>query len=97
MDATAGGDPFLETLGAKDPAPLLHRLREKDPVHFVPSLGCWVVTRHDDVKRLLTGCGNLVPQDGFSPVEEAAEGGAGRFSSATRRLGLDRGATTPLQ
>src|SRR5262245_55317117 len=53
MDATAGGDPLLELLGAKDPAPLLHRLREQDPVHFVPSLTCWVVTRHDDVKRLL--------------------------------------------
>ena len=52
MDASAG-DPFVELLGAKDPAPLLHRLRAGDPVHFVPSLACWVVTRHDDVKRLL--------------------------------------------
>src|SRR5262249_38529003 len=28
-------------------------LREQDPVHFVSSLASWVVTRHDDVKRLL--------------------------------------------
>jgi cytochrome P450 len=50
MDAPP--DPFLALLGAKDPAPLVKRLREEDPVHFVPSLGFWFVTRHDDVKRL---------------------------------------------
>jgi len=48
----AAPDPFLELLAAKDPAPLVHRLRAEDPVHFVPSLDCWFVTRHDDVKRL---------------------------------------------
>ena len=51
MDASAS-DPFLELLAAKNPAPLVNRLRETDPVHFVPSLGFWFVTRHDDVKRL---------------------------------------------
>src|SRR5262245_24326103 len=51
MDASSA-DPFLELLAAKEPAPLLHRLRAEDPVHFVPSLGFWFVTRHDDVKRL---------------------------------------------
>jgi len=48
----AAPDPFLELLAAQDPAPLVHRLRAEDPVHFVPSLGFWFVTRHDDVKRL---------------------------------------------
>ena len=52
MDASTAPDPFLELLTAKDPAPLVHRLRAEDPVHFVPSLGFWFVTRHDDVKRL---------------------------------------------
>src|SRR5215475_11826763 len=28
------------------------RARVSDPVHFVESLGFWLVTRHDDVKRL---------------------------------------------
>jgi cytochrome P450 len=50
--ATSSTDPFLELLEAKDPAPLVHRMREEDPVHFVESLGFWFVTRHDDVKRL---------------------------------------------
>ena len=45
-------DPFFEMLAAEDPNPLLHALRSADPVHFVEPLGFWLVTRHDDVKRL---------------------------------------------
>lgn len=45
-------DPFLEMIVADDPNPRLHRLREEDPVHRVDPLGFWLVTRHDDVKRL---------------------------------------------
>ena len=51
-----GRDLFLDLVAAtqagEDPAPLLHRLRAEDPVHFVKPLGFWFVTRHDDVKRL---------------------------------------------
>ncbi len=52
MSTASPTDPFLALLEAKDPAPLVHRLRAEAPVHFVPSLGFWFVTRHDDVKRL---------------------------------------------
>jgi cytochrome P450 len=45
-------DPFLEMLAAEDPSPMLHALRASDPVHLVDPLGFWLVTRHDDVKRL---------------------------------------------
>jgi cytochrome P450 len=45
-------DPFLEMIAADDPYPILHALRASDPVHFVEPLGFWLVTRHDDVKRL---------------------------------------------
>jgi cytochrome P450 len=57
-------DPFLEILAAKDPAPLVHRLRAEDPVHFVPSLGFWFVTRHDDVKRLFNDPENATQDRG---------------------------------
>src|SRR5262245_32757902 len=43
---------YLDLVAAADPAPLLHRLRAEDPVHFVEPFGFWFVTRHDDVKRL---------------------------------------------
>ena len=45
-------DPFLDLIEAEDPAPGLHQLRREDPVHWVEPLGFWLVTRHDDVKRL---------------------------------------------
>jgi cytochrome P450 len=45
-------DPFFQMLGSDDPIPALHALRASDPVHFVEPTGFWLVTRHDDVKRL---------------------------------------------
>lgn len=36
-----------------NPYPLFHRLRREDPVHWDPFLHCWVVTRYDDVQRVL--------------------------------------------
>jgi cytochrome P450 len=36
-----------------DPYPLFHRLRREDPVHWDPFLHCWVVTRYEDVQRVL--------------------------------------------
>jgi cytochrome P450 len=51
-DSETGRSLYLDLLAAADPAPLLHRLRAEDPVHFVEPLGFWFVTRHDDVKRL---------------------------------------------
>jgi hypothetical protein len=36
-----------------DPYPLYQRLRTEDPVHWDPFLHAWVVTRYDDVVRVL--------------------------------------------
>jgi len=52
-------EPFFDLVAAEDPAPLLHRLRAEDPVHFVAPLGFWLVTRHDDVKRLFNDPENV--------------------------------------
>jgi len=54
-------DPYLQILAAEDPAPIVHRLRAEDPVHYVPALGFWFVTRHDDVKRLFHDPENVTP------------------------------------
>src|SRR5437868_13730283 len=40
-----------EVLG--NPYPLYHRLRNESPVHWDPLLRVWVVTRYDDVVRVL--------------------------------------------
>lgn len=52
-------DPFLEAVAAPDPHPVIHRIRETDPVHWVPGLELWWVTRHDDVKRLFHDPGHV--------------------------------------
>jgi cytochrome P450 len=58
-DAPNTRDPFLDLVETDDPAPILHRLRDEDPVHLVEPLGFWFVTRHDDVKRLFNDPENV--------------------------------------
>ena len=56
MQATAEevDSPVLSDAYVVDPIPVIARLRSEDPVHFVPGLGFWLVTRYDDVRRLFT-------------------------------------------
>jgi cytochrome P450 len=46
--------PVLSEEYVLDPYPIIARLRIEDPVHFVPGIGFWMVTRYDDVRRLFT-------------------------------------------
>jgi pimeloyl-[acyl-carrier protein] synthase len=39
-----------------NPYPMYRELREKDPVHWDPYLHAWVVTRYEDVVRVLRDC-----------------------------------------
>ncbi len=48
---TYGETITLEDL-ERDPHPIYARLRDEEPVSFVPAVGLWLVTRHDDVKRV---------------------------------------------
>jgi cytochrome P450 len=110
MEATANADRdlFLELVDAEDPAPLLHRLREEDPVHFVEPLGFWFVTRHDDVKRLFNDPENASQaRSEWAHFQPAAEGtmlrwledkqtlGGGDPQDHLRFRGLFNGALTP--
>lgn len=47
-------DPFLSEEFINDPVGVVARIRAEDPVHFIPGLGAWMVTRYDDVKSLFT-------------------------------------------
>lgn len=47
-------DPLLSEEFHSDPASVLARLRVEDPVHEIPRLGGFVVTRYDDVRALFT-------------------------------------------
>ncbi len=48
-----GAGVTIERL-ADDPYPLFHELREAEPVTWVPQLGMWMLTRRDDIVRVLT-------------------------------------------
>jgi cytochrome P450 len=48
---TIGETVTLESL-ERDPYPIYARLRDEEPVSFVPAVGLWLVSRHDDVKRV---------------------------------------------
>jgi cytochrome P450 len=57
----ASSSPFFTEAFPLDPHPAIARLREEDPVHFVPGLDFWFVTRHEDVKRLFHDPENVTP------------------------------------
>ena len=49
----AGGTPTVTTHALEhDPYPVYARLRAQAPVAWVPSVGLWLVTRWDDVRRI---------------------------------------------
>jgi cytochrome P450 len=52
--ATVIDSPVLSEEFVLEPYSVIARLRDQDPVHFVPGLGFWMVTRYDDVRRLFT-------------------------------------------
>lgn len=44
--------PIFSAEAQEDPNPVVARLRREDPVHWVPGFNFWLVTRHDDIRRL---------------------------------------------
>lgn len=46
--------PVLSEEYVTAPHDVIARLRAEDPIHFVPGLGFWLVTRYDDVRQLFT-------------------------------------------
>jgi cytochrome P450 len=54
VDPTLSLARLLDPEVLADPYPLFRRLRSIDPVHWDPYLHAWVVTRYEDVLRVLT-------------------------------------------
>ena len=48
---TFGGSITLAEF-ERDPYPLYERLREEEPVSWVPAVQLWLVTRYDDVRQV---------------------------------------------
>jgi cytochrome P450 len=76
------GEPFV-----RDPYPWLDLLRAESPVHHDPATGLWLVSRHQDVRRVL-----LDPDD-FLP--DNAQHAATRLPIAVLRILARAGFTLP--
>lgn len=69
-------DPFEPTF-LRDPYPTLAHLRGSEPVFFSPSLGSWVVTRHETIKGILRDTRRysaLIVSDPLKPLCPHARG-----------------------
>lgn len=84
-----GYEPFQQ----KDPFPAYERLREEQPVMFDERIGCYVVTRYDDVKQVFDDWETFSSENAQKPVRrrgpEAArimeEGGFTAYSGLSAR------------
>ena len=85
-------EPFLEMLAADDPElRCCTRCAPRDPVHFVEPLGFWLVTRHDDVKRLYNDPENVTQrQAGLGALRPAPEGTMLRWAEDHGMFSLGR-------
>ncbi len=63
----------------RDPAPLLARLREHDPVHWVEGLDFWLVTRHHEVLELFKDPRVSADPREWERYEAPTEGKAARW------------------
>lgn len=55
---TVGQGVTLDAL-ERDPYPIYQRLRDEEPVSWVPAVGLWLVTRFEDVKHVTTHPGTF--------------------------------------
>ncbi len=51
---TAPVSPILTDEFLTNATAVITRLREEEPIHFIPGPDCWFATRYDDVRRLFT-------------------------------------------
>jgi len=74
-----------------DPYPQIARLRREDPVHYVDDMALWMVTRYDDVKRLLSDAEIATPDRRVWEFYQAPpEGTHARWLSENSLLALER-------
>ncbi len=66
-----------------DPYPVFRRLRAESPVHWVPSWGCWLLTRADDIEQTIRDTRRFSSADRVTRVIERT---AGWDSGAYRAL-----------
>ena len=78
----------------RDPYPIYERLRDEDPVAYVPSVGLWLVTRWDDVQHIATHPELFTAEVDSSPLARTL--GVERADAGRRRPAADPGDDRPV-
>ncbi len=64
-----GRDVTLDVLD-RDPYPVLARLREAEPITWVPATGMWLLTRYDDIVRVLRNTDDFTTDSPHSTIRD---------------------------
>lgn len=75
------GDGFV-----RDPYPWLDRLRAETPVHYDPGTGLWLVSRYDDVRRVLLAPTLFHPDNALRAITPLSVGALRVLARAGFRL-----------
>ena len=82
--------PVFSPAFMEDPYPEIARLRREEPVHYVDAMALWYVTRHEDVKRLLSDVDVATPdRRAWEFYEPAPEGTYTRWLADNNLLALE--------
>ena len=73
-----------------DPYPLLRRLREEDPVHYVKQMDCWLVSRYEDIHDLYTDPRVTGDRRQWERYQQPAEGTFFRWVDDHGLMALDK-------
>ena len=74
-------DPLFSDAFQTAPESVLERLRREDPVHLIPGIDAWLVTRYDDVRCLFTDPNVTNDPRAFQHYQPAPEGSYMRWLS----------------
>ena len=74
----------------KNPYPVLRRLREEDPVHYVEQMDCWLVSRYKDIYDLYTDPRVTADRRTWDHYQQPAEGTFFRWVDDHGLMALDK-------
>lgn len=69
----------LITGSSRDPAPVIAKLREEDPVSWLPGVDAWLVTRHEDVRLLFADARLTADPRAYERYKAPTASGAARW------------------
>jgi cytochrome P450 len=80
---------------SRDSAPVIGQLREQDPVHWIPGIDAWFVSRHEDVQMLFSDPRVTADPRQFERYVAPTQPGAARWMAEPPFIAAKPGAPSP--